>query len=458
MRQFYNGLRLLLPIYFRIFAFQQQPVQNPLTFIKKLFTKVYHSALRSIAFYPVFISLGLFLVALMTLSLENAAWVLHIKSSNPYLFIEDTATARTILSTLIASILSLTVFSFTMVMVVLSQASSNFSPRLLPGLVSDKKNQLILGCFVGTLLYVTIVLISLGAYKLENSTVGMSTTIAAILALGCVGLFVSFIHNISSAIQIQNIVNKIYRKADKKLDANLNKKSSNKSTSEQFSDYNFITINSKKSGYYHEFDLELIDSGRTKKELQIIVIPHQGQHIYEGQPLFKVNRPLSNDEEEALRFACSISGELHEGEYPFLGLIKLMEIAVRAMSPGLNDPKTAMDVVHKLALLLSKMICLSAFTLERNDKLNITIRKTNNSTAELLKTIFQPIRFYSRSDSTVTLGLVQTLQFVNSSSKISITDKNAIKEEQDALKMSIETNIINKIDKQHILKIWMQDD
>ena len=77
----------------------------------------------------------------------------HIMEIAPALVIDDTDTAKTILSTLIGGLISLTVFSFSMVMVLLNQASSNFSPRVLPGIVSDQKHQIVLGLYIGTILY-----------------------------------------------------------------------------------------------------------------------------------------------------------------------------------------------------------------------------------------------------------------------------------------------------------------
>ena len=129
--------------------------------VLKLVKVLYSRVLLSIAFYPVLISFGFCLLAFVILELESLALAKKLKENIPYLFIEDYETARAILTTLIGGILSLTVFSFTMVMVVLSQASSNFSPRLLPSLVSNKRHQLILGVYIGTLLYCIIILIVL---------------------------------------------------------------------------------------------------------------------------------------------------------------------------------------------------------------------------------------------------------------------------------------------------------
>jgi uncharacterized membrane protein len=425
-------------------------MKNPITFGKKIVKKTYHKALRSIAFYPIFISVSLLLLAMLTLSFENLGMVIKVKKSNPYLFIEDIDTGRTILSTLIGGILSLTVFSFTMVMVVLNQAASNFSPRLLPGLVSNRRHQFILGWYIGTLLYCTVVLISLGAYELENSTVGMSTTIAAVLGICCVGLFVSFIHTISSAVQIQNIVGRIYKGTDDKLDKLLVEELAEETPLQQLGDEDFHHILSKEEGYFQGFDIDLLNSGALKQELQLVVIPYSSEHIYIGSPLFKTNRTVSKEEDETLCFACTVTKDLHDGQHPLLGQIKLMEVAVRAMSPGVNDPGTALDVIHKLAPLLAKMVRLPSYTSTHYIDLELVVMKTNISTSELLITIIQPIRLYAKKDSSVMIGLLKSLDYLSKIYGISEGDKQAIVMEKEALKQDVETSIVNTHDKERI--------
>lgn len=434
------------------FSIEKTVMKNPLSIAKKILKKSYHRALRSIAFYPILVSVALFLFALATLALENSVLVLELKKANPFLFIEDDDTARTILSTLIAGILSLTVFSFTMVMVVLNQASSNFSPRLLPGLVSNKRHQLILGFYIGTLLYCTMVLIALGASQLKNNTVGSSTTIAAILGVISVALFVSFIHTISSTIQIQNIVARIYRKTNKRLEACLTTQLQEETPLKEIADAGYTVIVSKKAGYFEGFDADLFDSELLDEELQLIVLPYSGEHIWDGSPMLKTSKALTVAQNDALCLACTVSKDLHDGSHPLLGLIKLTEIAVRAMSPGINDPGTALDVVHKLGSLLGKMCRLPAYTSVNNRNKSMVVMKTNISGAELLQTVLQPIRLYAKADSTVMTGLFRALHYLQGNSGISDMHREAVLNELEAMLEDTHNNIGNEKDKKRMLR------
>jgi len=428
-------------------------MKNLVAPIKKIVKKGYRAALRSIAFYPILISFTFFCLAFLTLSLENVSLILNVKQRSPYLFIGDVDTARSILSTLIAGILSLTVFSFTMVMVVLNQASSNFSPRLLPGLLSNKRHQIILGCYVGTLLYCTIVLIALGAYELDNRTVGMSTTVGAMFGLFCVGLFVSFIHNISGAVQIQNIVGEICKRTHIRLDDQLRQDLTKKTALQYVGKENRATLSSHKSGYFQGFDIGLLDAELFESDVQLTIIPHLGQHLWEGAPLMKLNSRLTEKQKRTLNFACIISYDLHEGNYPLLNLIKLMEVAVRAMSPGINDPGTAIDVVHKLGPLLDKMIRLPAFTSVNHARKGIVAIKSNITTAQLLGVIVQPIRHYGKNDVSLMIGLVRMLKFLNAKTHLTKKDTEALTTAIQAIGEDIRIGIANPNEKERIASL-----
>ena len=102
--------------------------------IKNKVYALYLDIISSIAFYPTLITFSMFMLALALLSWEDNDATKWLIERHPYFVITNADTARTILGALIGGIISLTVFSFSMVMVLLNQASSNFSHRLLPGL------------------------------------------------------------------------------------------------------------------------------------------------------------------------------------------------------------------------------------------------------------------------------------------------------------------------------------
>ena len=105
---------------------------------KPFFRKAYQDIINSIAFYPSLIGLFFFAFAIFIGAIENASWIQGLKDYLSDFLVRDPDNARVILGTVTAGVISLMVFSFSMVMVVLNRASATLSPRVLPGLISIK--------------------------------------------------------------------------------------------------------------------------------------------------------------------------------------------------------------------------------------------------------------------------------------------------------------------------------
>ncbi|WP_310586121.1 DUF2254 family protein [Telluribacter humicola] len=158
----------------------------------------------SIGLYPALISLAYFVFAIVLVNSRHSA-ISEWLADRPWLSFESLDTPTAILTTLIGSIISLMVLSFSMVMVVLSQASSSFSPKILRGLVSDKSNQVVLGNYLGSILFC---MVSLGNFNNEEDIPLLSAEVlmSIIFGLWCLVLFVFFIHNASLAIQANEVI------------------------------------------------------------------------------------------------------------------------------------------------------------------------------------------------------------------------------------------------------------
>ncbi|WP_031427760.1 DUF2254 domain-containing protein [Flavimarina sp. Hel_I_48] len=422
--------------------------------VLKFLKNTYKNVLHSIAFYPVLITLVFLFIAFGGLEVENFEPIQELKKNLPYFFIQDYETARSILSTLIGGILSLTVFSFTMVMSVLSQASSNFSPRLLPDLISNKKHQIILGVYIGTLSYCIIILISLGASGVDSSSLGLSTMFAALLGVICIGLFVYFIHNISRAIQIQNIVDSISDASSNYLMKKLEIQKKTKDGLKTIDTTGWTVIKSNKSGYFRGFDPALLLDSLKEEHHDIFIIPYLNQHIWKGAPLLKIKKQVDEEQKENLDFCVTLSPDRLEGEKGIGGMIKLMEIAVKAMSPGINDPGTAIDAILKLTQLLRLLLQLPQISVEKFYDRKLTVIEKIIDADEAMRLLIQPIRQYSKQDSAVCYVLIEALQFINQEPDISQDKKAVIEAELAALKRDIEDSIENETDKQRVIRLF----
>ena len=417
----------------------------------KFLKKLYRQVLASIAFYPVLISFGFLIFALIITSFESVEVVNELKERIPYLIIRDPDVAQTILSTLIGGIFSLTVFSFSMVMVVLNQASSNYSPRLLPGLISNKKHQIILGVYIGTLLYNVLILISLGASDISKNSVGLSTMIAAIFGIVCVSLFVYFIDTISKSIQIYNIIDKISASSDNFLEEKIEKQEESSGESHWWR-----VIRSNKTGYYKGFDSSLMSDYFEENKNVLEILPYKDQHIWEGMPIMHIKEKVPDDELKSLLLCFHFSPDKHEDNSYTGGMIKLMEVAVKAMSPGINDPGTAIDAVTKIGPLLDKSFKIFPKTAEYLHNDHLKLIKNNVTPNELMRLIIQPIRQYAKQDSSVMYVLINTLLYIKNDNSVLTQGRIAVNRELELVRNDISESIFNEGDRQRI-ELLFQD-
>lgn len=186
------------------------------TFFVRIFD-FFNTIESKIAFYPTLLAFSGFLFALLMMYLEQKGISREIMETLPQLMVADGDTALTVLSACLGGLISLMVFSFSMVMLLLSQASSNYSPRLLPGLISDKRHQIILGLFLSSILYIIFTLFSIEPNEEKYMLPGLSVFLGILFTITCLVAFIYFIHNISQSIQINNILDSIFEDAKKRL-------------------------------------------------------------------------------------------------------------------------------------------------------------------------------------------------------------------------------------------------
>ena len=166
--------------------------------MKQIYFKIltfFNVVKSNIIFYPALLAAIGFNFAFLMLYLEKKGVSNKFLEIFPQLVIENGDTALTLLSVCIGGLISLMVFSFSMVMLLLSQASSNFSPRLLPGLISDKRHQFILGFYLATILYNIFILFAIEPSSKKYSLPGLSVLLAIIFTIICLIAFIYFIHN-----------------------------------------------------------------------------------------------------------------------------------------------------------------------------------------------------------------------------------------------------------------------
>lgn len=366
----------------------------------------------SIAFLPSIISAAFLLLAVGSLYFESLPLAAAIERRLPSLLVPQEENARIILSTIASGIISLTVFSFSMVMIVLSQASNYQSPRVIPGLTTVKYHQVVLGFYIGTIIYTLLLLLN---FKTKNAADGDTPAIAVLLAMTfaitCLVLFVYFIHSISRAIQVDNIMNSVFRKAKAALRLERDMASRTKSTKTHNVKALTHTLKNDGNGYLKRIQLEDLQQLARQHDLQIEILVEVGAFTVEGSPLLRLSADPKEygDLTQKLQDCFDLSEEEVVMEDFEQGVKQLSEVAVKALSPGINDPGTALKAIDFLTLLFIYRVQCEEQNCLLDEENNLRVIEKNISLDELLHRYLSPIRTYGKDDLQVNMRLLKCL-------------------------------------------------
>lgn len=410
----------------------------------------YNIITGSIAFYPTFYAITAILIAFLMKIAEVQGISNSFEEYSPSLVVNDVDTARNILTTLIAGGLSMLVFSFSMVMLLLSQAAANYSPRVLPNLIANRRHQTILGTFLATILYNIITVIGIEPRGEDYPLPGFSVLLGIISAIIALGAFVYFIHSISTSIQINKILKNIYSLSRKGLQSVVD---SNRDSSDFPETSNWPSYCSNLSGTIQNMSISgLLDVAKeynTKLELLII----KGEYVYRNQPILKSEKELDDEQWRELHKNFNfIESELVSDNY-LLGFKQITEIAVKAMSPGINDPGTALDTVDYITELLALRLQMKDSSVITDQEDNPIINLKTISFSNLIYNVLAPYRTYCKHDVSVMqklLGMIaylKTLEVADESFS-EVLDREAgmmINDSKDIVKNPIDLGVLQGI-------------
>ena len=305
----------------------------------------YHTVVGSIAFYPILIVLLFVLCGWGMFVLDRSAWGVDLKVATPWLGLKDASAARIIVSTIAAGILSLTVFSFSMVMVVLSQAAAQLSNRTLDQLIGNRFQQLVLGVYIGTIVYALLLLTTIRERDQGVSIPALSVYVLILLTIADIFLFIYFLHFITRTVKYEVVIDRIYVDTRSAL-----KRVCSLDTPDPIAAHEALpfVVKAEGSGVYEGVRAHALVRFCAEHDLVVELTELPGSFILKGGPLLRTDRPLAGKELDQLRshFDLVDHGTV-EGHYSF-GFRQLTEVGMKALSPGLNDPGTALLALRGL--------------------------------------------------------------------------------------------------------------
>ncbi|MGA7291554.1 MAG: DUF2254 domain-containing protein [Terriglobales bacterium] len=326
----------------------------------------------------------------------------------------DPQVAQVILACIAGSIMTVVSIVFAILLMTLTLASMQFSPRIIVSFSRDRVTQWTLGIFLGTFLYCMAALPA--ARSLPHPFAPVGTVLGAmLLALACVGLLLFFIHHISQAISVNHIVNRIADETEAVIDEimpsphRLDRLEDAEPLRPNPSE---VAVLSSDSGYIRFVDMRRLVALAKHYHVTIRVLRRVGHFVPAGIPLMMVSKGnrLSPEGTSELLAAFDIGPTRTLQQDVEFGVLQIVDVALKAISPAVNDPTTAINCIDQLSRILIRFASRRPPEDLLYDPPGI-VRASMGwiHFGRLLEAALEQIRMYSKTDVAVSLRLLRAL-------------------------------------------------
>ncbi len=255
--------------------------------------------------------------------------------------------ARGVLSAIAGSVIGVAGTTFSITIAVLSLTSGQFGPRLLRSFMRDFGNQVVLGTFTATFLYCLLVLRTIRGTDAVTYVPHVSVTVGVVLAVLSVGVLIYFVNHVAESIQVSHLIEMVGNDADEAVRRTFPSSPSAPEPPVETPTSEPSLVCSEAIGYLDSVDEASLRAIAREHGLLVRLEVRPGEYVMPQMKLLSV-WPGAHEQEAALRGAFSCGRDrttLQDVEFAFL---QLSEVAVRALSPGINDPFTAVTCVDRI--------------------------------------------------------------------------------------------------------------
>jgi uncharacterized membrane protein len=314
--------------------------------LKNWFKKRYREIVNSIAFYPALIALFFLIVAIIMFRFDFSELGKSIKTDTKWLNINDSNTARSIISAIASGTISLAVFSFSMVMIVLNQAAAQMSNRVLNKLIGNMFQQVVLGIYIGTIVYAFFLLSTIRDTSSLLYIPSLSIYLLIIITITDIFLFIYFLHYITQSVKYDVIIRRIHKNTFEIL--KINCVLDQHPNVEISLTENATVIYAQKTGIYENVDKKGLLKICKDQDCFIKIVKTPGSTILKNSPIAYIDQALPKEVLDNIESNIFINDtESIDANFVY-GFKQLTEVAIKALSPGINDPGTAVISLRSL--------------------------------------------------------------------------------------------------------------
>jgi len=341
----------------------------------------------------------------------------------PRLFGAGAAGARGMLATIAGSMTTVVGVTFSMTLVALTLASSLYTSRVLRNFMSDRVTQVVLGIFAGIFTYCLIVLRTIRGGDGSEFVPSLSVAFSVVLAIGGIGTLILFIHHIATSIQASSIIASVAKETLEAVDRLFPEKLGRELMDDEADPSllplparNWQTVMASRNGYLQSVDDKALLCLGCEHNTLVRMDRGIGEFVVQNTPLASLALESPPDEEiiTELRAAYSIDRYRTVKQDCAFGIRQLVDIALRTLSPGINDTTTAVMCVDYLSAILSRLAPREIHSSRRYEDKELRMISIGQTFASLVAESFDQIRGSAEGNVAIMLRMLDALQTIAS--------------------------------------------
>lgn len=381
--------------------------------------KIINKIKTSIWLYPTIYSIGAFILSVGIKILETT----YSDEMSLYLstvFYTKSELAQTVLGIVASAFITIATFTFSTTMVVLTMYSSQFTPRVVENFLNNKVTMKSFGVFLSGFIFAISSLLFTKTSQNENLVI--SASIGVIYVIVGLVYFLIFIHNVATYVQASHLIQRLQDEAQKKIKEynDFEEKASILSKEEMIEMVKykyFFDVYAHSDGYIQEINYQKLQKIAQNHNCIICFKKVVGQFISLETKILTIYYEEKNildeiDIEEINKLILIGNKKTQTQDFSFT-IQKIVEIAVKALSPGINDPNTAIHCLNIIGILLRDLSHIEKgyILLKKDDELGHIIYEAYDFEV-LLDDAFSQIIFYGQADVSVMVVALKSLRII----------------------------------------------
>jgi uncharacterized membrane protein len=378
------------------------------------------SSLRASLWFVPTLVVTLSIIVAVTLVETDALVGLKLAKQWPRLFGASAAGSRAMLSAVATSMMTVAGVVFSITIVALSLTSTQYSPRVLRNFMRDRPTQVVLGVFVGIFAYCMVVLRTIRGSDYGDFIPSLAVLGGLAYAFFGIAMLIFFIHHVAQSIQASSILARIAKDTQAAIEK-LFPEQIGQPPDDADADadtgqipHSWTRIEAARGGYITAVDSDKVLKYAIEHDRVLRLSVATGDFVVEGACLLEISGAgaVTDDEARRMRGWLQTGRQRTVEQDAAFGLQQLVDVALKALSPGINDPTTACMCIDQLSALLTRLASRHMPGSHRMTDNRLRVIAPSSDFAAMLAITIDPIVQHSRSDVQVLARLLDALAII----------------------------------------------